>query len=49
MTLPDRQAVQDFLVARFVDPLAAADAARVVRIPLTVTKRGALVLARAGS
>jgi SAM-dependent methyltransferase len=48
VTLPDPQAVRDFLVARFIDPLAAADAARDVRTPLTVTKRGAMVLARAG-
>ena len=48
VTLPDPQAVRDFLVARFVDPLAAADAARDVLTPLTVTKRGALVLARTG-
>jgi len=48
VTLPDPQALRDFLVARFVDPPTAADAARAARTPLTITKRGALVLARAG-
>jgi SAM-dependent methyltransferase len=50
VTLPDRDAVRDYLRARFVLPeeagrIAAALAAR-GRLPLTVTKRGALLLAR---
>lgn len=50
VTLPDRDAVRDYLRARFVPPdeagrLADAIAAR-GPLPLPVTKRGALVLAR---
>ena len=44
--LPDRDAVRDYLVARFVAPGAAVAAAGRVRTPLTVTKRGAVVYAR---
>jgi SAM-dependent methyltransferase len=45
--LPDAGAVRDYLLARFVPPAAAARAAQKVPVPLTVTKRGALVWARA--
>jgi SAM-dependent methyltransferase len=50
VTLPDRDAVRDYLRARFVPPdeagrLAGAIAAR-GPLPLPVTKRGALLLAR---
>ncbi|MGH3813108.1 MAG: class I SAM-dependent methyltransferase [Pseudonocardiaceae bacterium] len=50
ITLPDRDAVRDFLRARFV-PLDEAERfadalADGGRLPLTLTKRGALVLAR---
>lgn len=45
--LPDAGAVRDYLLARFVPPAAAARAAEEVPVPLTVTKRGALVWARA--
>jgi SAM-dependent methyltransferase len=50
VTLPDRDAVRDYLRARFVPPeeagrLADAIAAR-GPLPLPVTKRGALLLAR---
>jgi SAM-dependent methyltransferase len=44
--LPDRDAVRDYLVARFVAPEAAAAAAGRVATPVTVTKRGAVILAR---
>jgi SAM-dependent methyltransferase len=47
--LPDRNAVRDFLIARFVPPGEAAAAARRVDAPLAVTKRGALVLGWKGS
>lgn len=50
VTLPDREAVEAYLRARFVPPpratgLAAAVVAR-TGLPLSVTKRGALVVAR---
>jgi SAM-dependent methyltransferase len=44
--LPDRDAVRDYLAARFVAPEDAAAAAHQVATPLTVTKRGALISAR---
>jgi SAM-dependent methyltransferase len=44
--LPDPGAVRDYLVARFVAPERAAAAAARVATPVTVTKRGALILAR---
>ncbi|MBT2211013.1 MULTISPECIES: class I SAM-dependent methyltransferase [Actinomadura] len=46
ITLPDRDAVRDYLIARRMPRAEAAEAARRVRTPLPVTKRGALVLAR---
>jgi SAM-dependent methyltransferase len=44
--LPDRDAVRDYLVARFVPPEAAVAAAAQVVTPATITKRGALIHAR---
>jgi hypothetical protein len=44
--LPDRDAVRDYLIARFVAPDAAVAAADRVATPVTVTKRGAVVYAR---
>ena len=44
--LPDRDAVRDYLIARFVDPDVAATAAEEVMTPVTLTKRGAVILAR---
>jgi SAM-dependent methyltransferase len=46
LTLPDHVAVRDYLVGKGTDPLAAAQAASAVVVPLTVTKRGALVWGR---
>ncbi len=45
--LPDAGAVRDYMLARFVPPADAARAADQVAVPLKVTKRGALVWARA--
>jgi hypothetical protein len=44
--LPDRDAVRDYLIARFVGPEAAATAAERVETPVAITKRGALIYAR---
>jgi SAM-dependent methyltransferase len=44
--LPDRAAVRDYLIARFVPHQAAATAAEQVTTPATITKRGALIYAR---
>jgi SAM-dependent methyltransferase len=44
--LPDRVAVRDYLVARFVPSEVATVAAERITTPVTVTKRGALVRAR---
>jgi hypothetical protein len=44
--LPDREAVRDYLIARFVAPEDATAAADQVPMPLAVTKRGALIRAR---
>jgi SAM-dependent methyltransferase len=46
ITLPDRDAVRDYLVARHVPRPEAVEAARRVPTPLPVTKRGSLVMAR---
>ncbi|MFI6904030.1 class I SAM-dependent methyltransferase [Nonomuraea sp. NPDC050394] len=43
VTLGDRAAVRDYLVARFVGPADAEERASRVRTPLTLTKRGAYV------
>lgn len=47
MRLPDAGAVRDYLMARFVPEAEAARAAGQVRVPVTLTKRGALIRARA--
>jgi SAM-dependent methyltransferase len=44
--LPDRVAVRDYLIARFVAPEAATAAAEQVTTPVAITKRGALIHAR---
>jgi SAM-dependent methyltransferase len=44
--LPDRDAVRDYLIARFVRPEVAAPSAEQVTTPVTITKRGALIQAR---
>ncbi|MGP4023699.1 class I SAM-dependent methyltransferase [Actinomadura sp. 3N407] len=46
ITLPDRDAVRDYLIARHMPRARAAEAAGHLRTPLPVTKRGSLVLAR---
>ncbi|WP_141583183.1 class I SAM-dependent methyltransferase [Actinomadura sp. WMMA1423] len=46
ITLPDQNAVRDYLIARQVPRPKAAEAAAHLRTPLPVTKRGSLVLAR---
>ena len=44
--LPDRGAVRDYLIARFVPSEVAGAAAEQVTTPATITKRGALIYAR---
>jgi SAM-dependent methyltransferase len=44
--LPDREAVRDYLLARFVSPESAVAAAEQVATPAIITKRGALIYAR---
>ncbi len=44
--LPDRDAVRDYLVGRFMPPEEAKRAAERIDTPLDVTKRGVLVFAR---
>jgi SAM-dependent methyltransferase len=46
VTLPDPAAVRDYLLVRFVPEATATAAANRLHTPLTITKRGALVLAR---
>lgn len=46
LTLPDREAVRDYLLGKGTLPARAAQAAGKVSVPLTVTKRGALVWGR---
>jgi SAM-dependent methyltransferase len=46
LRLPDRGAVRDYLVARFVTPEVAATAAEQVTTPIAITKRGAVIYAR---
>ncbi|GAA1819033.1 class I SAM-dependent methyltransferase [Actinomadura chokoriensis] len=46
ITLPDRAAIRDYLVARHVPRPMAAEAAAHLHTPLPVTKRGSLVVAR---
>jgi SAM-dependent methyltransferase len=44
--LADRETVREYLVARFVDRVTAAESAARVTVPLDVTKRGCVVYAR---
>jgi SAM-dependent methyltransferase len=46
ITLPDRTAVRDYLIARRMPRPEATEAAARLRTPLPVTKRGSLLLAR---
>ncbi|TDE26890.1 class I SAM-dependent methyltransferase [Actinomadura sp. 6K520] len=46
MTLPDRDAIRDYLIARHMSRVEAAESAGHLHVPLPVTKRGCLVLAR---
>ena len=46
LTLPDQNAVRDYLIGKGTDAAIAADAAPEVEVPLTVTKRGAVVWGR---
>jgi SAM-dependent methyltransferase len=46
LELPDATAVRDYLLGKGADPGSAETAAAEVRLPLSVTKRGALVCAR---
>ena len=46
LQLPSRLAVRDYLVGKGVERARAQSAARSVDVPLSVTKRGALVFAR---
>ena len=46
ITLPDRRAVRDYLIGEGTGASLAADAASRVGLPLTVTKRGAVVWGR---
>jgi SAM-dependent methyltransferase len=43
ITLPDHDAVRDYLIARFVPPEQAAASAAKIRTPATITKRGAFI------
>lgn len=43
VVLPDRDAVRDYLIGKTVSRTRAGEAARHVKVPLTVTKRGAIV------
>ena len=46
ITLPDQEAVRDYLIVRFVPAGEAERVAATVPTPITVTKRGALIRAR---
>lgn len=46
LVLPDPNAVRDYLIGKGTEPAVAADAASKVELPLTVTKRGAVVWGR---
>lgn len=48
LELPSRAAVRDYLVGKGVEPAIAELKAGTVAVPLSVTKRGALVFARKG-
>jgi SAM-dependent methyltransferase len=43
ITLPDHDAVRDYLIARFVPPGDAATMAATITTPVTITKRGAFI------
>ena len=45
ITLPDHDAVRDYLIARFVPPEQAAASAERISTPATITKRGAFIRA----
>jgi SAM-dependent methyltransferase len=45
ITLPDRDAVRDYLIARFVPPEQAAAFAAKITTPATITKRGTFIRA----
>jgi SAM-dependent methyltransferase len=47
LTLPDHDAVRDYLIGKGAEPSVATQAAPAVEVPLTLTKRGALVWGRA--
>jgi SAM-dependent methyltransferase len=44
--LPDKAAIRDYLVARWMPPDEAAEAADAFDVPLTITKRGVLLTCR---
>ncbi|WP_020674026.1 class I SAM-dependent methyltransferase [Amycolatopsis nigrescens] len=44
LTLPDTEAIADFLIARFVPAERAARDARAIPAPVTLTKRGGLII-----
>jgi SAM-dependent methyltransferase len=46
LVLPDRAALRDYLIARFVPPTQAAERAERVSTPIRLTKHGALVIGR---
>jgi SAM-dependent methyltransferase len=46
ITLPDQDAVRDYLIARYVPPGQADRSAAKVSTPVTITKRGAFIRAR---
>jgi hypothetical protein len=46
ITLPDHDAVRDYLIARYVPPDLADMSAAKISTPATITKRGAFIRAR---
>lgn len=46
ITLPDRDAVRDYLIGRYVPPDQAAASAARIGTPVTITKRGAFISVR---
>jgi SAM-dependent methyltransferase len=44
--LPDHQAVRAYLIGRQLPPVVAGEAARCAKVPVRVTKRGALCFSR---
>jgi SAM-dependent methyltransferase len=49
LELPDRAAVRDYLIGKGTEPVRAEAATAAIEVPLTVTKRGALVIGRKGA